>query len=74
MSSVRRNVRLRREYLYRKSLEGKEKATYERKRLIRTALQEGKPIPTELKGEEASLRHEVELEDATTAVSKSKQG
>lgn len=36
---VRRQTRLRKEYLYRKSLEGKEKAAYERKRLIRTALQ-----------------------------------
>lgn len=38
---LRRNVRLRKEYLYRKSLEGKERATYERKRLIKKAL-EGK--------------------------------
>ena len=35
---LRRNARLRREYLYRKGLEGKEKAEYERKRLIREAL------------------------------------
>jgi U3 small nucleolar ribonucleoprotein protein IMP4 len=35
---IRRNARLRKEYLYRKSLEGKEKATYERKRQIRKAL------------------------------------
>ena len=71
MSVVRRQTRLRKEYLYRKSLEGKEKAVYERKRQLRTALQEGKPIPTELRGEEASLRHEVGLEDDATAVVKS---
>lgn len=35
---LRRNARLRKEYLYRKSLEGKEKVAYERKRLIRKAL------------------------------------
>jgi hypothetical protein len=35
---LRRNARLRKEYLYRKSLEGKERATYERKRQIRKAL------------------------------------
>ena len=35
----RRNVRLRREYLYRKSLEGKEKDAYERKRKIKQALE-----------------------------------
>ena len=40
----RRNVRLRREYLYRKSLEGKEKAVYERKQAVRTALR-GRSLP-----------------------------
>lgn len=35
---LRRNARLRREYLYRKSLEGKEREEYERKRKIREAL------------------------------------
>ena len=35
---IRRNARLRREYLYRKSLEGKERLEYERKRKIREAL------------------------------------
>lgn len=42
MSSVgllRRNARLRKEYLYRKSLEGKEKELYEKKRKIRQALE-----------------------------------
>ena len=37
--ALRRNVRLRREYLYRKSLEGEERAKYEAKRRIRQALQ-----------------------------------
>ena len=41
---LRRNARLRREYLYRKSLEGKERTEYERKRAIRQAL-EGAPWP-----------------------------
>ncbi|KAM7267711.1 hypothetical protein ACFE04_009877 [Oxalis oulophora] len=36
---LRRNIRLRREYLYRKSLEGKERLLYEKKRKIREALQ-----------------------------------
>ena len=36
---LRRNVRLRKEYLYRKSLEGKEREEYERKRKIRKALE-----------------------------------
>ncbi|KAF5477074.1 U3 small nucleolar ribonucleoprotein protein IMP4 isoform X1 [Juglans microcarpa x Juglans regia] len=65
---LRRNIRLRREYLYRKSLEGKERLLYEKKRKIKEALQEGKPIPTELRNEEAELRHQIDLEDENTAV------
>jgi len=36
---LRRNARLRKEYLYRKSLEGKERESYEKKRKIRQALE-----------------------------------
>ncbi|KAJ7552923.1 hypothetical protein O6H91_06G077000 [Diphasiastrum complanatum] len=64
---IRRNTRLRREYLYRKSLEGKERALYEKKRKIKQALEEGKPIPTELRNEEGALRAEIDLEDDKTA-------
>ncbi|DBA02383.1 TPA: hypothetical protein N0F65_007202, partial [Lagenidium giganteum] len=61
--SVRRNVRLRREYLYRKGLEGKERSLYEHKQQLKEAIREGKPIPTELRGSEKSLRHEIEYDD-----------
>ncbi|CAM9122272.1 unnamed protein product [Chrysoparadoxa australica] len=64
--SVRRQARLRKEYLYRKSLESKERASYDKKRLIRQALQEGTSLPTELRGEEEKLRHDIELEDDQT--------
>ena len=67
MADVRRNLRLRREYLYRKSLEGKEKDEYERKKRVREALREGKQIPTELLGEADHLRDEVNAEDDNTA-------
>lgn len=68
---MRRNIRLRKEYLYKKSLEGKEKDEYEKKQLIRRALSEGKALPTELYKEEESLRHEIDLEDSNTAKPKS---
>ncbi|KAL6288706.1 hypothetical protein ACE6H2_006216 [Prunus campanulata] len=60
--------RLTREYLYRKNLEGKQRLLYEKKRKIREALEEGKPIPTELRNEEAALRQDIDLEDENIAV------
>jgi len=36
---LKRNTRLRREYLYRKGLEGREKEVYEQKRKVRQALE-----------------------------------
>ncbi|KAH0981780.1 hypothetical protein GBA52_008957 [Prunus armeniaca] len=68
---LRRKIRLTREYLYRKGLEGKQRLLYEKKRKIREALEEGKPIPTELRNEEAALREEIDLEDENTAVPRS---
>eukprot|EP00510_Aplanochytrium_minuta_P000240 CAMPEP_0184019710 /NCGR_PEP_ID=MMETSP0954-20121128/8914_1 /TAXON_ID=627963 /ORGANISM="Aplanochytrium sp, Strain PBS07" /LENGTH=285 /DNA_ID=CAMNT_0026301429 /DNA_START=102 /DNA_END=956 /DNA_ORIENTATION=- len=69
--SLRRHTRLRREYLYRKSLEGKEKAAYEKKKLIKQAIEEGKPIPTELRGaEEKGLRSDLEHDDEYTLAPK----
>ena len=62
MSLSRRQVRLRREYLYRRSLEGREKEVYEKKRKVAEALAAGKPIPTELRDEEAELRRLDELD------------
>lgn len=64
--SVRRNVRLRKEYLYRKSLEGAAREEYEKKRRIREALAEGKPLPTETRHEEAALRAQISAEDDFT--------
>ena len=42
--AVRRNARLRREYLYRKSLEGKEKELYERKERLKKVLEGEYPL------------------------------
>lgn len=61
---IRRDTRLRQEYLYRKSLEGKRAADYDKRLAIRTALAEGRPIPTELRKIEATLRERDEYKDA----------
>jgi len=59
---------LRKEYLYRKSLEGKERDIYEKKRKLKKAMEEGKPVPTELRKEEADLVEEMKFDDAQTEV------
>jgi len=56
-------TRLRKEYLYRRSLQGKEREIYEKKRKIREALREGKPIPTELRNDVDLLKEELEFDD-----------
>eukprot|EP01125_Pyxidicula_operculata_P013291 TRINITY_DN4395_c0_g1_i1.p1 TRINITY_DN4395_c0_g1~~TRINITY_DN4395_c0_g1_i1.p1 ORF type:complete len:288 (+),score=52.98 TRINITY_DN4395_c0_g1_i1:44-907(+) len=63
---LRRNTRLRKEYLYRRSLKGKEKDTYEKKRKLKEALQDGKPIPTELFKVAQDLKQDLEMEDNET--------
>ncbi|RLN99015.1 hypothetical protein DYB28_002353 [Aphanomyces astaci] len=69
--SVRRNVRMRREYLYRKGLEGQERAQYERKVQLKKAIESGKSIPTELRGVEDKLRAELAYDDDKHIVPKS---
>jgi len=66
--ALRRNIRLRREYLYRKNLEGNARKDFDRKQQIRGALREGKAIPTELRNDEARLSHQISLEDDRTAI------
>eukprot|EP00457_Paulinella_chromatophora_P010191 gb/GEZN01010285.1/.p1 GENE.gb/GEZN01010285.1/~~gb/GEZN01010285.1/.p1 ORF type:complete len:299 (-),score=34.97 gb/GEZN01010285.1/:330-1226(-) len=63
---IRRNARMRREYLYRKSLEGKEKEVYEKKRKIKEALASGRPVPRELHEESMKLNAYVSADDANT--------
>ena len=41
MMSSRRNVRLRREYLYRKQLETNDRIVYEKKRKLKQAIESG---------------------------------
>jgi U3 small nucleolar ribonucleoprotein protein IMP4 len=67
-ASRRRQTRLRREYLYRKSLQGREKASYEQKRLVRAALASGKKLPTELRASYDKLSSEIQQEDTKTEV------
>ena len=65
-ASRRRQTRLRREYLYRKSLEGTEKAQYEQKRIVREALAAGRTLPTEVRASYDKLKDQVDAEDTRT--------
>ncbi|KAG0231906.1 snoRNA-binding rRNA-processing protein imp4 [Actinomortierella wolfii] len=64
---LRRQTRLRREYLYRKSLEGKERQIFERKQAVKEAIASGKPIPTELKNEGAQFTKDLQYDEAQEA-------
>lgn len=63
---LRRNARLRKEYLYKKALEDRQAVTFEKKRKLRNALDNNKSIPTEIRGESLKLRKVLDLDDDTT--------
>uniref|UniRef100_A0A8D8YW05 U3 small nucleolar ribonucleoprotein protein IMP4 n=1 Tax=Cacopsylla melanoneura TaxID=428564 RepID=A0A8D8YW05_9HEMI len=60
---LRRQARLRREYLYRKSLEEKQRAIQEKKDRLRKSLDGNKKIPTDLKNQALSLQRKLDWED-----------
>lgn len=60
---LRRQVRLRKEYLYRKSLEDQQRRISDKKNKLKRALDEGKPIPTELRKDEPQLRKLMKFDD-----------
>lgn len=60
---LRREVRLRKEYLYRKALEDQKKTTQDKKNKLKKALDDGKPIPTELRKDETELRKLISFDD-----------
>lgn len=63
---LRRNARLRKEYLFKKALEDREATTFEKKRKLEDALKNNKAIPTELRGEDKRLRKTLDLADDKT--------
>ncbi|PVV00659.1 hypothetical protein BB560_004948 [Smittium megazygosporum] len=66
---LRRQNRLRREFLYKKSLEEKERLVYEKKQKIKAALKDGRPIPTELQKEADQLYKTLAFDEAQDAPS-----
>ena len=64
---LRRNARLRREYLYKKSVEVKERTTADRKRKYKEAVDAGKPVPTELRRDADALQREIDTNERLVA-------
>lgn len=56
---LKRQTRQRREFLYKKALEARERQIWEKKQAIKDALAKGKPIPDALKKELEELREEM---------------
>lgn len=60
---LRRQARLRREYLYRKSVEEQKRTIVDKKRRLKTALEEMTPIPTDLQREAVDLQKQMKYDD-----------
>lgn len=60
---LRRQARLRREYLYRKSAEEKQKSIQAKKDQLKKSLEENIPIHGDLRKEAIALQRRIEFED-----------
>lgn len=60
---LRRQARLRREYLYRKSVEDKQKSIQAKKDQLKKSLEENIPIHGDLRKEALRLQKKIEFED-----------
>lgn len=60
---LRRNARLRREYLFKKGKEMKEQAIQKKKDRLKSALDSNKTIPTDLRAEALTLQSKLHWQD-----------
>ncbi|KAG8288321.1 snoRNA-binding rRNA-processing protein imp4 [Homalodisca vitripennis] len=60
----RRQARLRREYLYRKSIEDRHRKIQEKKERIKRSLEQGTTIETTLRKEAVNIVHKLDWEDS----------
>jgi U3 small nucleolar ribonucleoprotein protein IMP4 len=63
---IKKNIRQRKEYLFKKNEEIKKKLIYEKKMKLKSAIENERPIPSELKKESEGLLKEIEYEDDNT--------
>ena len=63
---LRKNIRLRKEYLYNKTKELKEREHQDKLVKIKRAIESEKKVPNELRKEKGKLEHDLELADDKT--------
>ena len=68
---LKKHVRLRKEYLYKKAQEQQELTKFQKKRKLQALEESGKAIPSELRNEEPQLANEINLEDINTRIPRS---
>lgn len=68
---IRRNIRLRKEYLFNKSKEMKERSHSEGLLKIKRAIENDKKLPTEFKKNKNEMLKDLELADDKTIVARS---
>jgi U3 small nucleolar ribonucleoprotein protein IMP4 len=61
---LRKQDRLRKEYVYKKSLEATQRQIWERKQLLKASLASGRSIPTELKKDAETLKKDLIYDEA----------
>eukprot|EP01038_Epipyxis_sp_PR26KG_P005377 gene5377-7455_t len=60
--AVRRQIRLRKEFLYKKQIESQQSVRNDKKRKLHSAIEDGKAIPTEIVAESRKLNDELLLD------------
>lgn len=68
---IRRNIRLRKEYLFNKNKELKDKEHQDKLLKIKKAVENDRRLPTEIKKNKDELMHDLELADDKTIVARS---
>lgn len=66
---LRRQIRERREFIYRKNLEAQERQIWARKQKIRQFLAEGKPIPPELRDDARRFASTLNIDESQAGAS-----
>jgi len=60
--SIRRQIRLRKEFIHKKTIDNEQILRNNKKRQLKAAIDENKSIPTEIVKESRELYHELEMD------------